>query len=150
MALAGGKNWAENEAVAFPGWQAALACSGLDADTQRSHEREIIAFLVHCRKHHAPATIILAKDYLRPGTRQGGNMTREALRWFFRAARAVAMPQSIPGGTTLPETAPRVLFRQSNLGPPPLAGADMGRVNWEKDLIVAMRAKGFLWRTEKT
>ncbi|MEO7600383.1 MAG: phage integrase N-terminal SAM-like domain-containing protein, partial [Opitutus sp.] len=33
---------------------------------------------------------------------------------------------------------------------PPLAGSDLGGADWERDLIRAVRSKGFLWRTEET
>src|SRR5690606_9957188 len=33
---------------------------------------------------------------------------------------------------------------------PPKANEDLGGANWERDLIKAVRERGFLWRTEKT
>ena len=33
---------------------------------------------------------------------------------------------------------------------PPAAAQDLGGADWERDLIAAMRARGFLWRTEQT
>ena len=33
---------------------------------------------------------------------------------------------------------------------PPLAAADLGGADWERDLIAASRSRGFLWRTEET
>jgi len=33
---------------------------------------------------------------------------------------------------------------------PPLARNDLGGADWERDLIAALRRKGFLWRTEQT
>ena len=34
--------------------------------------------------------------------------------------------------------------------PPALAALDQGGADWERDLIAAVRARGFLWRTEQT
>jgi len=36
------------------------------------------------------------------------------------------------------------------MGPPPMAQNDLGGADWERDLIQALRRKGYLWRTEKT
>jgi site-specific recombinase XerD len=33
---------------------------------------------------------------------------------------------------------------------PPQAAGDLGGADWERDLIAAIRRKGFLWRTEQT
>lgn len=40
--------------------------------------------------------------------------------------------------------------RIERAAPPPLARADLGGADWERDLIAAIRRKGLLWRTEQT
>jgi integron integrase len=144
MALAGEDSAAHRAPVSFPAWKEALAAADLAAEVKASHQREVIAFLRHCKNAHAPATIMLAKQYLEAGPRQETNGAREALRWFFRAARGAAGKSDGPARTL---TAPAGLSRAM---PPMAAGADLGGADWERDLIAAARRKGFLWRTEKT
>ena len=63
----------------------------LSAATKKAHAREICAFLRHCGSERAPATILLVQAYIQraePGSDEAANRERrEALRWFFRAAR---------------------------------------------------------------
>ena len=73
---------------------------------------------------------------------------REALRWFYLAAREA------DGAGTL-TSHQRFEVKLFHLGRksremPPLAAADRGGADWERDLIAAVRERGFLWRTEET
>jgi integron integrase len=127
MALAGRDDGRENTSIWFQGWAAALATAELPPATREHYEREIVAFLAHCNRERTPVSVALARTYV--GKRE---TAREALRWFVRAARA-------GGGTT------GIASR-----PPPAARTDLGGADWERDLIAALRRKGFLWRTEMT
>lgn len=96
------------------------ALGTLPGEVRAGFEREIIAFLGYCKRERSPVSVALAKVYLA----QEGEGAREALRWFVRSARAQGVPRA--------------------------ARDDQGGADWERDLIGALRRKGFLWRTEVT
>ncbi|MBK8477681.1 MAG: hypothetical protein IPL39_15680 [Opitutaceae bacterium] len=56
--------------LCFPNWTAALAAA-LEPAAKERYRREILAFLHHCKIHHAGASIILAKAYLSVAETQG-------------------------------------------------------------------------------
>lgn len=158
MALDGMISAAHRAPVSFPSWKEALAASGLPGDVRVSHQRAVIAFLRHCRNVHAPATIMLAKQYVETPSRQGSTGVREALRWFFRSARQATPPpgpadQRGEGAASPVEPPAGSRASGANFArptTPALAAQDLGGADWERDLIRAARRKGFLWRTEKT
>jgi integron integrase len=131
------------ETIAFPGWADVLAASELPPGARESHRRQIIQFLRFCKNAHAPATVVLARQFLERAE-DNPSSTRDALRWLFRAARsrrAVGIPS-----VDRPEMESRPQAQRL----PPLARDDLGRNRWEQDLISAVRKKGLLWRTEVT
>ena len=67
---------------------------------------------------------------------------QNALRWFWRAA---ANWSSAADGLAAPRAVPAT--KPAHLALPP--GQDLGGADWERDLIVAIRRKGFLYRTEQ-
>ncbi len=115
------------------------AQSGLEEPDRRTFEREIIAFLRHCKITRAPATLELAKQYLAKAEPDPQGITRVALRWFFKAAKNPAHPP-----------AARPIFASPRSMMPKPALVDKGHYDWEKALITASRKAGFLWRTEET
>jgi len=139
----------ENAAVSFPTWKSALSAASLPPATQAAYRREVLAFLHHCKVEHAPATIILAKEYLTARERQGAKDARPALRWFFQTARRATgtgptrPAAAAPAGRESGEPAARD-------STPPVAITDKGGADWERDLIKATRTAGLLWRTEET
>ena len=161
MAAAGEAQFDERSPIWFPDWRQVLATRALPLPDRARFEREIGAFLRYCRAGHAPASVFLARQYLQ-GLEPGAvNSAREALRWLVRASRTtrattVAKARTGHGEpehvTTSLETAdvlsPRNATAARHL--PPAAGGDLGGADWERDLIAALRNKGFLWRTEKT
>ena len=134
--------------VSFPGWKEALAASGESVARQQIFLREIIAFLHRCKQLHSPASVELAKQYLAALPTQGENGAREALRWFFHAARSPVLTRGpAPVAVDVPAS-PTARGRRMTT-PPPAAG-DVGSSAWEQALIQAMRSRNFLWRTEET
>lgn len=147
--------------ISFPDWKQALVSAALPQ--REACVREIIGFLHHCKKLHAPATIALAKQYVEERERVSSGPVREALRWFCREGRRCMAarngevePAPGPGvevgrarsvGVGVWRGATRARMRPSL---PPLAANDLGVVDWERALIVACRKAGFLWRTEET
>jgi len=139
---------AEGEMLSFRNWSEVLAASGLSPWAQSNHRREIIRFFSFCRQQRAPATVALAKHYLAEETPQSAT-AREALRWLYRSAErgvedvTAGVEASAPG-----PAAPSALPMPRQV--PPRACDDLGGADWERDLITAMRRRGFLWRTEQT
>ncbi len=139
----------ENEAVSFPTWSVALSAASLPPATLAAYRRELLAFLHHCKVEHAPATIMLAKEYLAARERQGAKDARPALRWFFQGAKRAtgAAPTRAVAATPARRGSGESVPRNST---PPAAITDQGGADWERDLITAARTAGLLWRTEET
>jgi integron integrase len=156
----------------FPGWKEALAASVADPEVRAHFEHQIVRFLRHCRRQHAPATVALAQQYL--GGDGGYGPARDALRWLFRAQRSATRTRAddgwgagrsaerthggddpAGGGIHRGDPAPAAGGAAEARGPhgrglPTLAREDLGGADWERDLIIAIRRNGFLWRTETT
>jgi len=80
---------ANNEVVRFPNWEEALekVSSGRE---YVAYQQAIIGFLHHCKVCRAPATVMLAKEYIEGLEKQGNKREetiREALRWFVKVGR---------------------------------------------------------------
>jgi len=142
-----------DQPVRFPGWKEALFRSPLSPEVRESYRREVLRFLHYCKVSHSPATAALMKVYLGEREKQSYAPAREALRWFYRAAKAgsadVAVGQAAPPLAPQPTDVIRDVPRTRPHLPRP-AAEDTGRAPWEKDLIRTVREKGFLWRTEQT
>lgn len=152
--------------ISFPDWKQALARASLAPAMQAAYQREILTFLRHCQASRAAATVAVAKQFLAWRERQSSGPAREALRWFYRegarqrdAPRPTA-PREEESRTAGSEPAGRIVPSPPEVGrpdpswisralPPPAAG-DLGAEPWERELIRAIREKGFLWRTEQT
>jgi integron integrase len=145
--------------ISFADWAACLATAKLAPGVRESHRRAIMAFLRHCKNRHTPASVAVIRGYLDTQSPS----SREALRWFYRASRAyrpTSVRTEIPAGTTERHTPEREGGASAIVRPsrqrvervelPPLASYDLGGADWERDLIAAMRSRGFLWRTEET
>jgi hypothetical protein len=77
----------EQTPLSFPEWKAALIREPWPPAKTESFRREILSFLRHCKQRHAPATVALIKRYLSEQEKRGAGQAREALRWFYQAAR---------------------------------------------------------------
>jgi integron integrase len=167
----------ERRAINFPGWKEALARAGLAPEVREQHRRSILALLRVCKARHAPATVALIREHL-AAVRDPG--AREGLKWFYLTAKreenAAAWEGQVAeaevergaqltdeasalGSTrsTAEGSATRRSARLTSEGAavrrsaqPVLAAEDRGGADWERDLIAAVRARGFLWRTEQT
>jgi integron integrase len=128
------------EVLWFPGWSDVLAAADMPPELRESYRREIIAFLRFCKAAHAPATAVMARQFLERGTTDS-RRTREALCWLFRAGRD-------PGSGAAPPDPPEPTRSALTHRVPPPAREDRGGSTWERDLISALRRNGLLWRTE--
>lgn len=132
MAFGGTTAAREDTPISFPDWSEALAAE-FDSAQQQAYRWAVIAFLKYCRDKRAPASVKLIRLYLDQLGSAPAAQARPALRWFYQeAGRQGASPAS------------------RNLAPPPPANEDLGQGSWERELIRAIRRKGFLWRTEST
>jgi len=126
--------------VRFPGWKAVLDLEPLEPFARARYAREIIFYLAYCKGGHEPASIAGAKRYLESQQIAGPRQVtaREALRWFFLAAR---------------REHPDLGFRDDSgrieVQPPTPMPIPPGTPDWEAELIRAMRLRGFLWNTEQ-
>jgi len=164
MALLGGKEGRNGVAVSFPDWRDALERVVTERE-RAAYVRAIMGFLRHCKSVRAPATIMRAKEYIEAYEKQENcrlEIVRAALRWFFRAAQNQTKRADEPGAETLGSgsmTGPIIAAPKEGGGAAssrprspiaPKAADDLGGADWERDLIVALRRKGVLWRTEQT
>jgi hypothetical protein len=115
----------ERDALWFPGWSEVLAEADLPPNVRTRHRREIMAFLRFCRKAHAPATAILARQFIERATDEPSR-TREALRWLFRTARDMGCRTTSSDNSA---ASPRVVA--THRVPPP-AREDRGDSPWER------------------
>ncbi len=138
----------ESAPISFPEWRSCLqrelpGCA-------KEFETAVFGFLRFCGKAHAPASIALARQYLAgiPADRQAAE--RAALRWWVRTASEGRANKAREDGAIASTPVSRERRQSERLAPPPLAATDLGGADWERDLIRAVRRKGFLWRTEQT
>ena len=86
----------DDRLVSFRNWNEVLEAAPLALALKTVYRQEIVAFLRFCKVHHAGASIILVKQYLAVAERQGRTQAREALRWWFRAAKGGAAKGGAP------------------------------------------------------
>ncbi len=78
----------DQQPVSFPRWKAALSQAALSPNLREAFRREILTYLHHCKVRRSPVSVASIKLYLDGRERQSTGPAREALRWFYRAARA--------------------------------------------------------------
>lgn len=146
MAFAGDQNSQELEIVWFSSWVRVLERARLSEAVKHSHRKRIQEFLSYCKRRHSLVSVKVIREYLGSEELIDPAESREALRWFFKAAkenpgRDEAAEFVGPAHTVAPS------LRRTE---PTVAAEDLGGADWERDLIIAIRRKGFLWRTEQT
>jgi integron integrase len=142
MTLPKPANPAEQQPLSFTSWWPALQQADLEPPIRRSYRAEIIKFLQFCAAEHSPASIALARTFLLVhGTPPE---SRLALRWFFVTGRKTPQVAHDSKGALSSRR------RQFSPSLPLPAIQDLGGADWERDLVRAIRERGFLWRTEKT
>jgi integron integrase len=130
----------------FPSWATVLETAPLAPEVRATHRRWIIQFLRFCKTAHAPANVVMVRQFLEQAT-GSTDAIREALRWLFRTGKIHAGLGGSAGaesGRTDGRPAPSPLRAEL----PPAAAEDLGSSPWERDLITALRRSHFLWRTE--
>jgi len=146
-------------AVSFLDWKVRLHAV-TRGEEQRAYFLAIIGFLRHCKERRCGASVGVAKAYVEAQEARGDEVTRLALRWFFKAAKSAgAAGRPVNAGVADGMAGGQSALRRDEGGGhpirasgavPPLAATDLGGADWERDLIKAVREAGFLWRTEET
>ena len=142
--MAFGRTVSEHDSLFFTDWKESLGSAGLPLTVKARYEREILRFLHHCSQRHASARVSLTRQYLERDATQNAE-ARDALRWLFRAGRAAAPSVSARHSAAASRPVP-----SGERSLPTIARLDLGGADWERDLIIAIRRRGFLWRTETT
>jgi integron integrase len=129
--------------VSFPDWNQVLDRDiSLESTVRLRHRQAIIGFLAHLKRTQQRASLVTAKAYFDDAHEEGRDdePSREALRWFFRTAKA---RQSLPASQAqkpVEEVTPIICPEK----------ADNGSVPWERELIKRLRVGHYQWRTEQT
>lgn len=155
-----GLNPSNKTPIWFPEWEAVLAAEGFSARAQADMRKGILGFIGFCRASHSPISVESAKVYIDKQEAQAKNRDewlRIALRWFVKAARVQAGGRASSGGNVGGVAGSKKIVRGERL-PAPVrtqeaakpAASDRGGADWERDLVKAMRERGFLFRTETT
>lgn len=127
-----------SEPVSFAEWSTVLASEPLDAGTRERYRRSIVAYLHYLKTHHERASLASAKAYVLAGEAHGVTDVhdREALRWFFMAARR--------------RDAAPIAAVEDQASPIHPEKVDRGRTPWERRLVEQLRLGQYQWRTEVT
>ena len=125
-----------DQTVFFPMWSDVLDEMDITEEARKATRRGIAFFLAWCKKQRVAASITTAKAFIAEQEKQGWNPNKDALRWFFKAARKQL------GGGVLPPG------QRASLPRP--AASDLGGPEWERAMVKVARERGLLWRTEQT
>ena len=77
---------ADSAPLHFPDWNEALGKEALTALRRDLFRAAITRFLRHCRRLHAPATVVLIRSYL--SGLNSSQLDREALLWLYRTSQS--------------------------------------------------------------
>ena len=139
--------------VWFPDWAEALARANLPDSIRSQYRAAILQYLRFCKRTRQGATVASARQFMQDQERRrllsGPDLApwKAGMNWFFREGgrrrqtRPVAprppAPSARGGGPVLS-------------GVPTLGAADLGKTEWERRLIQALRGRQYRWRTEQT
>lgn len=133
--------------VSFAHWPDALESDPEVGQFRKSaYRRAIMGYLKHLKDAHLRASLASAKAYFDAEKEAGHDRVeeREAVRWFFRAAKrrnteAGVRTEELGIGERGVEDAPAVIVPEK---------ADLGATPWERKLVEKLRVGHYQWRTE--
>jgi integron integrase len=168
-----------SDGVWFPNWAEVLTGVRLKELERRAFYRAIVEYLRFCKQSRQRATVASARMFMervqqrqRLGVSQMATW-KAALNWFFKTAPSGGAPESGMGkAKTLGRTSVGHCFHPTGKGQggahrvtrptfeqlagpcawekePPLAAADLGGPEWERNLIRVLRERHYEWRTEQ-
>jgi hypothetical protein len=150
---------APRPAVWFPHWAEALARVRLPALVRQQYRTALLQYLRFCKQTRQRATVDSARQFMKDIEQQrqlGVSQLatwKGALNWFFSEAgrqndagvSSVGHPR--PGGRDIPTAATEAPVMTDV---PTLGAADLGKTEWEQQLIRELRGRHYRWRTEQT
>src|SRR5450759_2030120 len=141
----------DHSPVSFAEWSTVLAGESFDPATRERYRRCIVAYLHHLKERREVASVASAKAYVESGETQGvtDQFDRDALRWFFLAARRKTddRRQTTDDGQY---TARNELSIEEQVSPIHPEKVDTGKTPWERRLVERLRVGQYQWRTEVT
>ncbi|MFA5344406.1 MAG: integron integrase [Kiritimatiellia bacterium] len=172
----------DHSPVSFAEWSTVLAGESFDPATRERYRRCIVAYLHHLKERRERASVASAKAYVESGEVKGvtDHLDRDALRWFFLAARrrtedggrlkaednANVQPRAARGKRSIYPAfrgTPNVQCLMTDDGrqttedgieeqasPIHPEKADTGTTPWERRLVERLRVGQYQWRTEVT
>lgn len=119
-----------------------LAGESFEPATREGYRRSIVAALHHLKERRERASAASVKAYVKSSEAQGvtEQFDRNALRWFFLAAR-----RRVDGGRQTSNSG--IEEEASPIHP---EKADTGKTPWERRLVERLRVGQYRWRTEVT
>jgi integron integrase len=147
--------------VWFPAWADVLQQEEKLAPSQRQqYRRAIVDYLRFCKQSRQWATVDSARQFMRQAEEQRRVVAsqiaawKQALNWFFEAARQHRPPTGLPkpeGAVATPGRPERVpAGKGPTMDVPTLAEKDLGETAWEQRLVRELRTRHYQWRTEQT
>jgi hypothetical protein len=122
----------------FPNWSEVLAASPLPGRLKHCHEITIRWYLSFCRRGRSEVHVQSARDFIAWATEQKHPQAwrledwKEAIRWFFLAAKDQCAPEAAPEGAVwLPE-------------------ASAGWPEWKVAFLTTLRRRKYSYRTEES
>src|ERR1035437_1686519 len=130
----------DHNPVSFAEWSTVLVGESFDPATRERYRRCIVAYLHHLKERRERASVASAKAYVESGETQGvtDQLDRDALRWFFLAARR---RDPVAGNEFSVEEQASPIHPEK---------ADTGKAPWERRLVERLRVGQYQWRTEVT
>ena len=145
--------------VWFGQWAEVLARVRMAELKRQTYRQAVVAYLRYCKDSRQRATIASARAFMvqmegqrRLGVTQLGTW-KEGLNWFFREAIGAGRKHSTfnnQRSTSKEQETGESGKAQNVMEVPPLAGADLGRSDWEWRMIQELRTRHYQWRTEET
>jgi integron integrase len=152
--------------VWFPQWAEALRELQLSPVRRQQYRVGLIRYLRFCKQTRQQATVESARLFMKEVESQrllSLSMLatwKEALNWFFTTGRRQTEPgrgKAESARHAKQNAAPTTTRRAGPARPthvmtdvPPAAASDLGKTDWERQLIRVLRSRHYQWRTEQT
>jgi integron integrase len=141
------------QTVWFPQWSEALAHAQMPLPVRSQYRTALRNYFRFCKQTRQRATVPSARQFIQqlqvPRQLPAAQLPvwKAALNWFFRSARQA--PRTTPSPVARPLSPPPAVAPVIT-GLPTLGAADLGKTEWERRLVQALRGGHYRWRTEQT
>lgn len=152
------KKLSGDEVVSFKTWTEVLDGASMPMALKQVHKKDILRLLRVCKLCEKPVSVGLIKWHLgRKGLSEGERAEeRDSFIWFYQTAKLVGEIRHQSRPFDPPAEDPHAIVGsgggsfQSKGVPPPRGKDDLGDKDWERELVLAVRRRGYAWRTELT